>query len=57
MQLKDLEYYDEMYYIGHLVDVDGDGWVNEENAQKILDQINQPSSDKTYTNERGMAQH
>jgi len=49
MQLKDLECYDEMYYVGHLVDVDGDGWVNEEDAQWVLDQINQPFSDKIDT--------
>lgn len=49
MQLKDLKCYDEMYYVGHLVDVDGDGWVSEEDAQKILDQMNQPFSDKIDT--------
>lgn len=42
IELKDLECYDEMYYIGHLVDVDGSGWVNEFEAQRLLDEINQP---------------
>jgi hypothetical protein len=52
IELKDLECYDEMYYIGHLVDVDGDGWVSENTAQKVLDKINQPEptlSDKIDT--------
>ena len=42
IELKDLECYDEMYYVGHLVDVDGSGWVDEFEAQKLLDEINQP---------------
>lgn len=49
MQLKDLKCYDDMYYVGHLMDVDGDGWVNEEDAQWVLDQINQPSTNKIDT--------
>jgi len=40
LTLKDLEEYDSMYYIGHLIDHDGDGWVFEEDALKALDIIN-----------------
>ena len=29
----------DMYYVGNLVDVDGDGWVSKAEAQAILDEI------------------
>ena len=29
----------DMYYVGNLVDVDGDGWVSKAEAQQILDEI------------------
>lgn len=38
--LRDLKSYDGMYYVGFLVDIDGDGWVSEEEAIEILNQIN-----------------
>lgn len=41
IQLEDLECWDYMYYVGHLIDLDGDGWVDEETAIQILKQINQ----------------
>ena len=41
MKLQDLECWDHMYYVGHLVDLDGDGWVDEETAVQIVKQINQ----------------
>lgn len=31
---------DGMHYVGHLVDMDGSGWVTREMAQQILDLIN-----------------
>ena len=40
IQLSDLNHYDEMYYVGDLVDLDGNNWVNKEMAQKIIDQLN-----------------
>jgi hypothetical protein len=38
--LSDLEYYDGMYYIGDIVDMDGDGWVDQETAELILLEYN-----------------
>ncbi len=29
----------DMYYVGNLVDVDGDGWVTKSEAQAILDEL------------------
>jgi hypothetical protein len=29
----------DMYYVGNLVDVDGDGWVSKSEAQAILDEL------------------
>ncbi len=29
----------DMYYVGNLVDVDGNGWVTKAEAQMILDEI------------------
>jgi hypothetical protein len=43
MQLKDLKCYDEMYYVGHLVDMDNDGWVDEQTAIEILKTLNNQS--------------
>lgn len=40
LTLKDLEEYDGMYYVGHLIDHDGDGWVLEDDALKALEIIN-----------------
>ena len=40
IQLSDLNHYDDMYYVGDLVDLDGNNWVNKEMAQKIIDQLN-----------------
>ena len=40
IQLSDLNHYDDMYYVGDLVDMDGNNWVNKETAQQILDQLN-----------------
>jgi len=31
---------DEMYYVGDIIDTDGNGWVNKEEALEILEQIN-----------------
>jgi hypothetical protein len=30
----------DMYYVGNLVDVDGNGWVTKAEAQAILEEIN-----------------
>jgi len=38
--LKDLMQYDGLYFIGHIIDADGDDWVNEEEALEVLKLIN-----------------
>ena len=40
LKLEDLYEYDYMYYIGNIIDVDGDGWVNKEDAIAIIELIN-----------------
>ena len=40
IKLSDLNHYDDLYYVGDLVDMDGNNWVNKEMAQKIIDQLN-----------------
>ena len=39
MNVNDLMNMNDMYYVGNLVDVDGDGWVNKSEAQAILDEL------------------
>ena len=36
LTLADLECYDFQYYVGHIADMDGDGWVNQETAELVL---------------------
>ncbi len=36
MTKSDLKQKEGMYYIGDIVDMDGDGWVDEETAELIL---------------------
>ena len=38
--LKDLMEYDGLYFIGHIIDADGDDWVNEKEALELLKLIN-----------------
>jgi len=40
IELKDLQEQDGLYYVGHIVDVDGDGWVTEAEALSILEAYN-----------------
>ena len=40
MSKSDLKQYEAMYYIGDIVDIDGDGWVDEETAELILVEYN-----------------
>jgi len=39
MNVNDLMNMNDMYYVGNLVDVDGDGWVSKAEAQSILDEM------------------
>jgi hypothetical protein len=39
MNVNDLMNMNDMYYVGNLVDVDGNGWVSKAEAQSILDEM------------------
>ena len=39
MNVNDLMNMNDMYYVGNLVDVDGNGWVTKAEAQSILDEL------------------
>ena len=40
MKKTDLTQLDGMYYVGHLIDMDGSGYVDEETAELILLEYN-----------------
>ena len=40
MTKSDLKELDGMYYVGHIVDMDGNGYVDEETAELILLEYN-----------------
>jgi len=40
MKKTDLTQLDGMYYVGHLIDMDGSGYVDEETAELILMEYN-----------------
>jgi len=39
MNVNDLMNMNDMYYVGNLVDVDGNGWVSKSEARQILDEL------------------
>jgi hypothetical protein len=39
MNVNELMNMNDMYYVGNIVDVDGDGWVTKAEAQAILDEV------------------
>jgi hypothetical protein len=39
MNVNDLMNMNDMYYVGNIVDVDGNGWVTKQEAQAILDEL------------------
>jgi hypothetical protein len=38
--------HDGLYYVGNIVDVDGDGWVNEEQLELIIEELNNGVTDE-----------
>ena len=40
MNKAELKQQDGMYYVGHLIDIDGSGYVDEETAELILLEYN-----------------
>ena len=39
MNVNDLMNMNDRYYVGNIIDVDGDGWVSKQVAQSILDEL------------------
>jgi hypothetical protein len=39
MNVNDLMNMNDMYYVGNIIDVDGNGWVTKQEAQAILDEL------------------
>ena len=39
MNVNELMNMNDMYYVGNIIDVDGDGWVTKQEAQSILDEL------------------
>jgi hypothetical protein len=39
MNVNELMNMNDMYYVGNLVDVDGNGWVSKSEAQQILNEM------------------
>ena len=40
LKLNNLMCYDDLYYIGDIVDVDGSGWVSKKEALELLNSLN-----------------
>jgi hypothetical protein len=40
LTLADLEFFDGVYNVGHLVDIDGSPWVSKDAAEEILEMSN-----------------
>ena len=51
MNVNELMNMNDMYYVGNLVDVDGNGWVSKSEARQILDELGMGESDKGYGDE------
>ena len=45
MNVNDLMNMNDMYYVGNIIDVDGDGWVSKQEAQSILDELGVTDTD------------
>jgi hypothetical protein len=49
MNVNDLMNMNDMYYVGNIIDVDGDGWVSKAEAQSILDELMGDDDNKSDT--------
>ena len=49
MNVNDLMNMNDMYYVGNIIDVDGDGWVSKAEAQSILDELMGDDNNKPAT--------
>ncbi len=53
MNVNELMNMNDMYYVGNLVDVDGNGWVSKAEAQAILDELGMGDDDNNSDNGYG----
>jgi hypothetical protein len=51
MNVNDLMNMNDMYYVGNIYDVDGDGWVSKAEAQAILDELGMSDNEDGYGDE------
>ena len=50
MNVNELMNMNDMYYVGNIIDVDGDGWVSKQEAQSILDKLGITDTDPDLKN-------
>ena len=53
MNVNDLMNMNDMYYVGNIYDVDGDGWVSKAEAQMILDELGMGDDDNNNSDGYG----
>jgi len=53
MNVNELMNMNDMYYVGNLVDVDGNGWVSKSEAQEILNELGMGDDDNNSDNGYG----
>ena len=51
MNVNELMNMNDMYYVGNLVDVDGNGWVSKAEAQTILNELGMGDNEGGYGDE------
>jgi hypothetical protein len=51
MNVNELMNMNDMYYVGNLVDVDGNGWVSKSEAQAILDELGMGDESENNNNQ------
>jgi len=51
MNVNELMNMNDMYYVGNIVDVDGNGWVSKSEAQQILNELGMGDEGEGYGDE------
>ena len=51
MNVNELMNMNDMYYVGNIVDVDGNGWVSKSEARQILDELGMGENEDGYGDE------
>ena len=51
MNVNELMNMNNMYYVGNIIDMDGNGWVTKAEAQQILDEVMGDSNEGGYGDE------